>query len=218
MKKLEALPIPKMDNLYCIGIDEAGRGSLAGPVTAAACMLPLDFKTDGIFDSKIYSSEKQRESAYHRIVNTSSSVKWSVTSIEAKEIDSIGIRPATLKAMVESAENVIKSIISENPDARFAVFVDGNECPQALKANSFVKHYESVIKGDSKLAPIAAASVIAKVTRDRFMNQLHEEYPEYNFLSNKGYGTKMHRQLISVEKHTPVHRRTFDPLKSLLGS
>ncbi|AOT68380.1 ribonuclease HII [Geosporobacter ferrireducens] len=174
------------------GLDEAGRGPLAGPVVAAAVILPFDLFIDGINDSKKIS-EKKREKLYDIINEKALAV--GVGIVENNVIDEINILRATKRAMGEAVKNLeIKSDF---------LLID------AVKLTDIKIKQQSVIKGDQKSISIAAASIIAKVTRDRIMNQYHEVFPEYGFVSHKGYGTKEHYE--SIEKHgiTPIHRKSF---------
>ncbi|MBQ5824312.1 MAG: ribonuclease HII [Clostridia bacterium] len=179
------------------GVDEAGRGTLAGPVYAAAVILPQGLVIEGLNDSKKLS-EKKRELLYDKVIE--SAVAWSVGTATEQEIDEINILQATYLAMKRAVEGLpIK--------ADFAL-IDGNRMPP-LDIDG-----ETVIKGDSLSMSIAAASIIAKVTRDRFMLELDEKYPEYLFAKHKGYGTALHYEMLEKHGISPVHRRSF--LKKLL--
>ena len=180
------------------GVDEAGRGPLAGPVFAAAVILPPDLIIEGIDDSKKLS-EKRRQELFDII--TEKALAWAVASKDEKVIDEINIRNATYKAMNE-AVNALKT----KPEY---VIVDGD----AVK-DMEIPH-TCVIQGDAKSAAIAAASMLAKVRRDRYLMELDKKYPEYQFAKHKGYGTKLHSELILKHGPCPVHRRSF--LKKLLG-
>jgi len=182
------------------GVDEAGRGPLVGPVVAAACVLTdPHFELDGINDSK-KMTEEQREHCYEILVN-SQAVAYAWHAIDAKEIDEINILQATLKAMDMA---VMK--LPVKPDF---VLVDGNRIPKAMDPATT----EAIVKGDGKSLCIAAASVIAKVERDRMMVQLDKAFPQYGFAQHKGYGVPQH--LAAIKKHGPCphHRRTFAPIK-----
>lgn len=178
-------------NIVC-GVDEAGRGPLAGPVFAAACILPEGFDTDGLNDSKKIS-EKKRDMLFERI--TQSTAIWAVASADEEEIDEINILNATFLAMKRA---VCK--LSEKPDI---LLVDGNRYPQT----GFKE--KTVIKGDALSYSIAAASILAKVSRDRYMQELDALYPEYQFAKHKGYGTKLHYEMIKQYGISPVHRKSF---------
>lgn len=179
------------------GVDEAGRGPLAGPVYAAAVILPQGLVIEGLNDSKKLS-EKKRELLYDKVIE--SAVAWSVGVATEQEIDEVNILQATYLAMKRAVEGL-------SVKADFAL-IDGNRMPPLDIAG------ETVIKGDSLSMSIAAASIIAKVTRDRFMLELDEKYPEYLFAKHKGYGTALHYEMIEKHGISPVHRRSF--LKKLL--
>ena len=172
------------------GIDEAGRGPLAGPVVAACCIMPLDEILDKINDSKKVS-EKNREYLFEIIKRKA---KYNVSIISAEIIDKINILQATKKAMIDCL-----SVIEPKPDITLidAVKLD---TPYATR---------SIIKGDAQSYNIAAASIIAKVTRDRIMRELDKKYPMYGFAKNKGYGTADHIAALKKYGPCPEHRRTF---------
>lgn len=180
------------------GVDEAGRGPLAGPVCAAAVILPPDCVIDGLNDSKKLS-EKKREALFDVIKNEA--LAYSIAMASEKEIDEINILQATYLAMKRAVDS-----LSIKPDY---ILVDGNRDPM------FGTDTELVVKGDSLSASIAAASVLAKVTRDRFMLEIDKKYPQYQFSKHKGYGTKLHYEMIAEYGISDVHRRTF--LKKLTG-
>lgn len=180
------------------GVDEAGRGPLAGPVCAAAVILPPDCVIDGLNDSKKLS-EKKREALFDVIKNEA--LAYSIAMASEKEIDEINILQATFLAMKRAVDS-----LSIKPDY---ILVDGNRDPM------FDTDTELVVKGDSLSASIAAASVLAKVTRDRFMLEIDKKYPQYQFSKHKGYGTKLHYEMIAEYGISDVHRRTF--LKKLTG-
>ena len=180
------------------GVDEAGRGPLAGPVYAAAVILPEGCVIKGINDSKKLS-EKRREELYDEI--TEKAVAYSVCAIDEKRVDEINILNATFEAM-----NGAVNGLSVTPDY---VIIDGNRI-----AGMTIPH-ETVVKGDAKSISIAAASILAKVSRDRFITEMAEKYPEYGFEQHKGYGTKAHTEAILKYGPCEIHRRTF--LKKLLG-
>lgn len=182
---------------YIAGIDEAGRGPLAGPVYAAAVILPPDIRLDGINDSKKLSPKK-REELFDEI--TKKAVCYSIFSVDEKKIDEINILNATHMAMNGAAAS-----LSQKPDY---VIIDGN----SIKNMTFP--HETIVKGDAKSISIAAASVLAKVARDRYITKMAERYPEYGFEKHKGYGTKEHTDAILKYGVTPIHRKTF--LKKLL--
>lgn len=184
-------------NVVC-GVDEAGRGPLAGPVVAAAVILPESVIIDGVNDSKKLS-EKKREAIYDKIINTA--LSYSVAIADEKEIDKINILEATFLAMERAVDG-----LSIKPDI---ILVDGNRLPK------WSKESRAIIKGDSLSMSIAAASILAKVTRDRMMKKLSCKYPQYMFEKHKGYGTKLHRELIIKYGPCEIHRISF--LKKILG-
>lgn len=184
--------------LVC-GIDEAGRGPLAGPVYAAAVVLPLGLEMEGLNDSKKLS-EKKREQLFDVICEKA--VDYSIGIATEQEIDQINILNATFLAMHRAVEG-----LKTKPDY---ALIDGNQYPKI----PFVME-ETVVKGDAKSMSIAAASILAKVSRDRFMLQKAEEYPQYQFEKHKGYGTKLHYEMLKEFGPSPIHRMTF--LKKLYG-
>lgn len=183
---------------YIAGVDEAGRGPLAGPVYAAAVILPDGAELTGVNDSKKLTPKK-REELFEKI--TQIAVSYSIFSVDEKEIDEINILNATHKAM-----NGAVNGLSQKPDY---VIIDGN----SIKGMELP--HETVVKGDAKSISIAAASILAKVARDRYIDEMGKVYPEYGFENHKGYGTKAHTDAILKHGVCPIHRRTF--LKKLLG-
>lgn len=181
------------------GIDEAGRGPLCGPVVAAAVILPIDVDIKGLNDSKKLS-EKKREALFDIICEKA--IDYSIAFVDEKIIDNINILNATFKAM-NDAINSLKI------PADFA-FIDGN------RAKGFEVPFECIVKGDSKVASVAAASILAKVSRDRYMIKMAEKFPRYSFEKHKGYGTKAHYEAISKYGICQLHRKTF--LKKVLGN
>ncbi len=181
------------------GIDEAGRGPLAGPVHAAAVILPVGLEIEGLNDSKKLS-EKKREQLFDIICEKA--VDYSIGVATEEEIDEINILNATFLAMHRAVEG-----LKTKPDY---ALIDGNQYPKI----PFVTE-ETVVKGDAKSMSIAAASILAKVSRDRFMLLKAEEYPQYQFEKHKGYGTKLHYEMIKEFGPSPIHRMTF--LKKLYG-
>ena len=180
------------------GIDEAGRGPLCGPVCAAAVILPVDCEIEGINDSKKLS-EKRREKLYDEII--SKAVCYAVSMVPADVIDEINILQATFLAM----RNAVSGL-SVQPDI---ALIDGNQKP------GLTIEERTIVKGDAKSISIAAASILAKVTRDRYMLEADTKYPEYKFAQHKGYGTKLHYEMLAEYGLCPEHRRTF--LKKILG-
>ena len=174
------------------GVDEAGRGPLAGPVFAAAVILPEDTIIEGVNDSKKLS-EKKREALFEIIKEKA--LDYSIASASVEEIEEINILNATMLAMQRAVENLeIK--------ADYAM-IDGNRIPQ-LEIDS-----ECIVKGDAKSMSIACASILAKVSRDRLLYEYAKEYPQYQFDKHKGYGTKLHRELLKEYCPCPYHRMSF---------
>lgn len=184
-------------NLIC-GVDEAGRGPLAGPVCAAAVILPEDCVIEGLNDSKKLS-EKKREELFPIIKEKA--IAYAIAFGTVEEIEEVNILEATYLAMN-------RAIDSLEARADYAL-IDGNRVPKGIKIPC-----ETVVKGDSKSLSIAAASVLAKVTRDRLMLDYDKEYPEYKFAAHKGYGTKAHYEAIAHHGVCPIHRLSF--LKNVL--
>lgn len=174
------------------GIDEAGRGPLAGPVYAAAVILPKGHIVEGVNDSKKIS-EKKRDLLFDKIIDEC--VCYSIGTASEQEIDEINILQATFLAMRRAVEG-----LEIKPDI---ALVDGNKKPGLDIAE------QTIVKGDSKSANIAAASIIAKVSRDRYMLEIAEKYPEYQFEKHKGYGTKLHYEMLEKYGISPIHRKTF---------
>lgn len=180
------------------GVDEAGRGPLAGPVYAAAVILPSDCVIEGLNDSKKLT-EKKREALFDKIKEKA--LAYGIASADEKEIDEINILNATFLAMKRAIAS-----LSVRPDL---ALIDGKQKP-----HTDIEEV-TVIKGDAKSMSIAAASVLAKVSRDRFMLEMAEKYPQYEFAKHKGYGTKLHYEKIAQYGVCDIHRRTF--LKKFLG-
>jgi len=181
------------------GVDEAGRGPLAGPVIAAAVILDPVHPVAGLRDSKKLT-EKRRAALFDEI--TGNALAWAVGRAEVEEIDSINILQATLLAMRRAVEQLV-------PGAD-AVLVDGNQCPQLACP------VQAIIKGDDKVAAISAASIIAKVSRDREMLVLDSLYPGYGLARHKGYPSRMHLEALQNLGVTPIHRRSYAPVRRLL--
>lgn len=181
------------------GVDEAGRGPLAGPVAAAAVILPRNFKCPLLDDSKKLT-KKRREELYGEITGNAAIV-WSVAMVEPEEIDGINILRATHLAMGKALMGFA--------EAPCIALIDG------LPVKGLSLPHESLVKGDGLSLSIAAASVIAKVTRDRIMATIDQEFPEYGFIRHQGYGTREH--LEALRKHGPCrhHRRSFQPVSQL---
>jgi len=183
------------------GVDEAGRGPLAGPVVAAAVILPADFEHPKLTDSKKLTP-RQRETIYEELV-ANKALEWGVAFVHAREIDRINILQATWKAMVDA-----RAALRAPPDW---TLVDGLRVPPLGECQT------ALVGGDSLSFSIAAASVIAKVTRDRWMLQLAEQYPRYGFARHKGYGTVAHLRALSEFGPCAEHRRSFEPVRLAAG-
>lgn len=181
------------------GIDEAGRGPLAGPVTAAACILPPRLNIKGINDSK-QLTPAVRDSLYTQLTEHPD-VKFGIGIIDINVIDAINIYQATIQAMLEAVRQ-----LSTTPDY---LLVDGLKLPHPTIP------CEQIIKGDQLSLSIAAASIIAKVTRDRIMENYHVQWPEYGFDAHKGYATPQHLSALKSFGPCPIHRKSFEPVKSL---
>lgn len=181
------------------GVDEAGRGPLAGPVVAAAVMLDPARPIDGLRDSKKLSA-----AARARLADAirERAAAWCVAEASVAEIDRLNILHATMLAMQRAVAGLGRA-----PDD---VWVDGNRCP------TWAWRSQAVVKGDDKVAAIAAASILAKTARDAFMCRLHDEYPAYGFAQHMGYGTAAHLAALRVHGACPQHRRSFAPVKLLL--
>lgn len=182
------------------GVDEVGRGPLAGPVVAAAVILDPARPIKGLADSKKLSERRREELAE---IIRERALAWALGRAEVEEIDRLNILQASLLAMRRAVEAL-------DPAAEFAL-IDGNRCP-VLPCPS-----EAVIKGDAKVPAISAASIIAKVTRDREMVELDHRYPGYGLAGHKGYPTQAHCQALAELGVTEIHRRSFGPVKRLLG-
>ena len=234
----------KAKNLVIIGVDEAGRGPLAGPVVAAAAVVPTN--VHGIIDSKKITKEEDRERIYEELI-ASPGIRYAVAVISAQRIDEMNILQATLEGMrlavlglmnidrginhqdneiesnVVSAERMESSYVitgrndahesnrfpSSDNSAYYAI-IDGNKVPKDMPCAC-----ESIVKGDGREYSIGAASIIAKVTRDRLMHEYDKIYPMYNLSQHKGYPTEAHRSAVMKYGASPIHRRTFAPLKSM---
>lgn len=183
------------------GVDEAGRGPLAGPVVAAAVVLPPDFRLEGLRDSK-QLAEKKRQRFYDIILN--GALCWGLGVVEPSVIDRINIFQATRLAMKEAVQQL-------SPAADY-LLIDGARAQRLSLAIT----QETVIRGDSLSRCIACASVIAKVSRDRIMEIYHHQFPQYNFIANKGYGTREHLEAIRCHGPCKLHRRSFKGVKETL--
>lgn len=183
---------------FMVGVDEAGRGPLAGPVVAAAVILPLDAVLEGLDDSKKISPAK-REELFPKI----QAMVHGVAVVSQEVIDEINILQAARLAMKQAVEK-----LPSDPDL---LLIDGNQ-----RIDSSIDQW-TIVKGDAKSFSIAAASVLAKVTRDRIMEDYHHMYPQYEFTRHKGYGTQLHRDLIAEHGPCPIHRRTFKGVTEYLN-
>lgn len=185
---------------YIAGVDEVGRGPLAGPVVAAAVVLPEDFDILGIDDSKKLS-EKKRQQRYVDIVDNA--IAYGIGQVDNQVIDQINILEATKVAMTMAIDEANRMLMEKNGGQIQHILFD------AITIKAIKTPQTSIIKGDAKSVSIAAASILAKVTRDTYMVELHKDYPFYSFDSNKGYGTKLHYEGIKEHGITPLHRKTF---------
>jgi len=215
--------VAKSINHYVIGVDEAGRGPLAGPVVAAAFTIlrtgkeaiptiPINL-TRGVTDSK-QVTEDEREFLYHTHIKSNSGIKYKVSVVDNKTIDRINILQATFQAMTESATALIDEIRTKiDPSAKFSILIDGNKIPPRLAESEHVAEF--LIKGDSIEFVIAAASICAKVERDAIMYALDKQFPMYGFGQHKGYPTGSH--VAAVHAHGPCkhHRMTFAPIRHM---
>ncbi len=181
------------------GVDEAGRGPLAGPVVVAAVVLNPDWPIDGLDDSKKLR-EKRREQLFALVIERS--LAWTVVEIAAAEIDRINILQATLMGMKQAVEQL-------HPPPSL-VLIDGNQAP---KLNCAVR---TIVQGDCLEPAISAASILAKVSRDRLMKKLHIDYPEYGFDRHKGYPTRDHLARLTRYGPCPIHRHSFAPVRKVL--
>lgn len=209
IKRTEELRRPEielMDKGYSLiaGVDEVGRGPLAGPAVAAACIFDRDVDIVGIDDSKKLS-EKKREQFFDEIKDKA--LAYGIGEASCEVIDEINILEATKLAMKRAIDEADKMLESKGRDRIQIVIFD------AVKINDLKKEQMSVIKGDQTYFSVAAASILAKVTRDNLMKEYDKVYPEYGFASNKGYGTKAHYEGIKKAGITEIHRKSF--LKNL---
>ena len=185
---------------FIAGLDEAGRGSWAGPIVAGAVILDPRFKIKGIRDSKKLSPKKREELF---LLITKNALAWSVGIVDNNEIDNSGIIPANRMVF----EKAVKKL-NVQPDY---LLVDGIRNFESNIHNDFI------IKADDKILSVAAASIIAKVTRDRLLDEYHKQYPEYGFTNHKGYGTKEHLEAIKKHGPTEIHRMSYKPLSELFN-
>ncbi|WP_108659828.1 ribonuclease HII [Acuticoccus kandeliae] len=187
--------MPRYSQTVC-GVDEAGRGPWAGPVVVAAVILPRDRRIDGIADSKVLTAEVRAE-LFDYIVREAT---VSTAIVGASRIDTMNIRAATLWGMVRAVETL--------PDLPTVALIDGKDIPPGLTVRG-----RALIKGDGRSTAIAAASIVAKVTRDRLMTRLARAFPGYGFERHKGYGTPEHREALDALGPCCHHRRSFAPIR-----
>jgi ribonuclease HII len=194
-----------------IGTDEAGRGPLAGPVTAAAVVLPPEYDLPGLADSK-KMTERNRQALFPRIQEQA--LAWAIYHCTPVQIDTMNILGASLYAMEQAVREVVQTLwgagVLEHPTlvnstVPFTIMVDGNQYIRGLPQS----WQTTVIGGDAKVPQISAASVLAKVSRDAIMCELHAQYPQYGFDGHKGYPSKAHIQAIKAHGYCPEHRRSF---------
>lgn len=203
-------------NATIIGIDEAGRGPWAGPVVAGAAWISPDAVNDlpaDLTDSKKLS-ENRRQRIYNDLIELAkdnTKLRLATGEISASDIDQIGILPATFLAMQKASDQIYKNFSRHTEESHAIILVDGSICPD-LSSPSFSTQVQAVVKGDLKVISIAAASIMAKVTRDQIMIDLARAYPEYGWEKNKGYGTKEHQLALANHGITPYHRLSFRPL------
>jgi ribonuclease HII len=186
-----------------IGVDEVGRGPWAGPVIAAAVWLPPGLYDAGFQDSKKLTSAK-REALYQRIL---AEAHYGLGEASVQEIDQLNILQATMLAM----KRAVQALITQCGELPAIALIDGNRTPKDLPCPA-----QALVKGDAISVSIAAASILAKVTRDRMMQQLHVEFPHYGWASNAGYGTAAHQQGLRSHGVCDHHRRSFAPIRTLL--
>ena len=188
-----------MHDKWIVGVDEVGRGPLAGPVTVGVFALPLGFKGDelvGIRDSKKLSEKKREE--WCTVLTAIEPARYCVSSVSPQDIDSNGIQSSIRLALKKALKGL------DIPSQSCEVFLDGG-----LVAPSEYLAQKSIVKGDDSVPVISAAAIIAKVTRDKVMVAYDTQYPEYGFGAHKGYGTKVHREAIAEHGFTPIHRQSF---------
>ena len=198
-------PLPPFECRYSgrwlAGVDEVGRGPVVGAVVTAAVILDPDRPIAGLADSKKLT-EKRREALYEQIIEQASA--WCIGRCEADEIDRLNIYQATMTAMQRAVDGLAMA-----PEY---VLVDGNRCPNWHWPS------EPVVKGDSRVEAISAASILAKVTRDREMKALHEQFPQYGFAGHKGYPTPVHLEALRQHGALPQHRRSFRPVQEVIDT
>ena len=199
------LPLPLFDEDYASGVtlfcgaDEAGRGPIAGPVFAAAVILDPDHPIDGLKDSKKLSEHRRDELA---LEIKQYAKAWAIAECSIEEIDELNILHASMLAMKRAIES-----LAIRPEL---ALIDGNRCPKLAIAA------KAIVKGDDKVPAISAASILAKTARDTVMLDLHRQYPEYGFDRHKGYPTAYHLEQLSIHGVSPVHRKTYAPVRKIL--
>lgn len=189
------------DHMVICGVDEAGRGPLAGPVYAAAVILDPNHPIVGLKDSKKLNEAKRDALA---IEIKQHALAWSIAQCSVEEIDTINILQASMLAMKRAVET-----LSVQPEL---ALIDGNRCPKLAIAS------EAIVKGDDKVAAISAASILAKTARDALLMELHQQYPQYGFDQHKGYPTALHMTRLKEYGVSPVHRKSYAPVKALLAT
>lgn len=189
---------PSLEENFTTGIDEAGRGPLAGPVVTAAVTWPKEVHGHPLIKDSKKLTERKREQAFEFI--TAHALDWSFFTVGPAYIDKVNIRQATLEGFKQCFDALeIRSALT---------FIDGRDVPFKLQDQA-----QAVIKGDQLIEAISCASIVAKVIRDRIMQNYHEKYPEYNFKAHKGYGTKAHYQALGQHGPSPIHRQSFQLVK-----
>lgn len=185
---------------YVAGVDEAGRGPWAGPVFAAAVVLDPNVPLSGLADSKKLSAAR-RDALAEQIRR--SAIAWCIASASVEEIDELNILQATMLAMHRACDGLDVAVS--------AYLIDGNRVPCGLNGPA-----QAIVKGDSKVPAISAASILAKTARDAVCDTLHEQYPAYDFARHKGYGTALHQQRLAEFGPCPAHRKSFSPVRKAL--
>ena len=211
MSSIKTFNPMKLDaGVLIVGIDEAGRGPLAGSVFAAAVILDPNRPIEGLMDSKKLS-EKKRD--YLATIIKAQALAWSIASASVEEIDRLNILEATMLAMTRAWQGI--------KQAHHYVLIDGNQIPKAMRATLpdnllSTQLVEAIVKGDDSVPAIAAASILAKTARDAELYALDAQYPDYGFAQHKGYGTKLHLSRLEALGPCPIHRQSFAPIKRFL--
>ncbi|AVL70987.1 ribonuclease HII [Oligella urethralis] len=211
MSSIKTFNPMKLDaGVLIVGIDEAGRGPLAGSVFAAAVILDPNTPIEGLMDSKKLS-EKKRD--YLATIIKAQALAWSIASASVEEIDRLNILEATMLAMTRAWQGI--------KQAHHYVLIDGNQIPKAMRATLpdnllSTQLVEAIVKGDDSVPAIAAASILAKTARDAELYALDAQYPDYGFAQHKGYGTKLHLSRLEALGPCPIHRQSFAPIKHFL--